>query len=119
MEEEDKKTQKTNNLVGFRMTCLSGLRSDAAQLFAKDAEPPGIREFRSRLVGFKRIAKKWLGYQDSNLDSWYQKPESCRWTIPQYNTVRDTARHEYVKKMVGREGIEPATLGLKVPCSTN
>ena len=26
---------------------------------------------------------KWLGYQDSNLDSWHQKPESCRWTIPQ------------------------------------
>jgi hypothetical protein len=22
----------------------------------------------------------WLGCKDSNLDSWYQKPESCHWT---------------------------------------
>ena len=60
------------------------------------------------------LSKKWLGYQDSNLDSWYQKPESCRWTIPQclINAHRLT-------KVVGREGIEPATLGLKVPCSAS
>ena len=26
---------------------------------------------------------KWLGHQDSNLDSWNQNPESCRWTTAQ------------------------------------
>ena len=59
---------------------------------------------------------EWLGHQDSNLDSWYQKPESCRWTMAQWRSNREPCRE---KKMVGREGIEPATLGLKVPCSTN
>ncbi len=34
------------------------------------------------------IRRKWLGYQDSNLDSWHQKPESCRWTIPQLQRTR-------------------------------
>ena len=27
---------------------------------------------------------KWLGRQDSNLLSWYQKPESYRWTTAQF-----------------------------------
>lgn len=32
----------------------------------------------------------------------------------------ESARHKNAcKKVVGREGLEPATLGLKVPCSTN
>ena len=38
----------------------------------------------------------WLGYQDSNLDSWHQKPESCRWTIPQ-------RRAAYLAKRFARE----------------
>ena len=30
-----------------------------------------------------RQKRNWLGYQDSNLDSRLQRPESCHWTIPQ------------------------------------
>ena len=47
----------------------------------------------------------WLGYQDSNLDSWYQKPESCRWTIPQSEHMR-RRRSRDVKSdgMQGRSG---------------
>ena len=37
----------------------------------------------SSVEGAASRRKRWLGYQDSNLDSWHQKPESCRWTIPQ------------------------------------
>lgn len=32
---------------------------------------------------FKKEKEKWLGQQDSNLHSWYQKPESCHWTMAQ------------------------------------
>ena len=39
-----------------------------------------------------------------------KNPSPNRWT---------TAQREKIPQMVGREGIEPATLGLKVPCSTN
>ncbi len=69
----------------------------------------------------------WLAHQDSNLDSWYQKPESCRWTMGQCDNAsaegESQAAHPAADmqsdKVVGREGVEPATLGLKVPCSTS
>lgn len=35
---------------------------------------------------------QWLGHQDSNLDSWYQKPESCRWTMAQFETEAPAVR---------------------------
>lgn len=75
---------------------------------------------------------KWLGHQDSNLDSWNQNPESCRWTMahcpaacPQVGPSKrrplpcGANRLSDAGKVVGREGIEPATLGLKVPCSAS
>lgn len=42
----------------------------------------------SNLEGTTSRRRRWLGYQDSNLDSWHQKPESCRWTIPQRESAR-------------------------------
>ena len=35
---------------------------------------------------------KWLGHQDSNLDSWNQNPESCRWTTAQEEETLSLAR---------------------------
>lgn len=62
--------------------------------------------------------EKWLGHQDSNLDSWNQNPESCRWTMAQCGSGRRRKRRPR-SFVVDREGFEPAALGLKVPCSTN
>ena len=31
----------------------------------------------------KKFESEWLGHKDSNLGSWHQKPESCRWTMAQ------------------------------------
>lgn len=33
----------------------------------------------------------WLGRQDSNLNSWNQNPESCRWTTAQWEVPRRRA----------------------------
>ena len=84
------------------------------------------KEFGERVL-LKTVKRKWLVRRDSNPDSWHQKPESCRWTTDQFLRLllqsgskkafyKPSARE---KRMVGREGVEPATLGLKVPCSTS
>lgn len=39
------------------------------------------------------MKQQWLGHQDSNLDSWYQKPESCRWTMAQFERKAPAMRH--------------------------
>lgn len=31
---------------------------------------------------------EWLGQQDSNLHSWYQKPESYHWTMAQFRNIK-------------------------------
>lgn len=50
----------------------------------QDISPQKPRGFhRASLTETDALQMKWLGHQDSNLDSWYQKPESCRWTMAQ------------------------------------
>lgn len=38
----------------------------------------------SRIPASASRTQNWLGQQDSNLHSWYQKPESYHWTMAQY-----------------------------------
>ena len=46
---------------------------------------------------------KWLGHQDSNLDSWYQKPESCRWTMAQSETEAPAMRRAKNNRMPSKQ----------------
>lgn len=76
---------------GFCATLVAGWGRQASKDGARHSIPQleSARRPKAEAIELRKSAsrleeeRKWLGYQDSNLDSWHQKPESCRWTIPQ------------------------------------
>ena len=71
--------------LASRHVCLKPDRASDAVSGRSAGKPDSASDDVSGLVemGAWESSKEWLGYRDSNPDSWHQKPESCHWTIPQ------------------------------------
>ena len=63
---------------------IEGIRNMEAGSLAPTERKRSSMHRREYEAGKRRCRERiWLGRKDSNLDSWYQKPESCRWTTAQ------------------------------------
>ena len=80
-------------------TALIMMGADRALAFAE--QHPALEAVLTRHACEKRA--KWLGHQDSNLDSWYQKPESCRWTMAQSETEAPAMRRAKNNRMPSKQ----------------
>ena len=71
--------------LASRHVCLKPDRASDAVSGRSAGKPDSASDAVSGLVEMdaRESSKEWLGYRDSNPDSWHQKPESCHWTIPQ------------------------------------
>ena len=86
------------NGAGFRRIRATNVRFSLQLLprFKKRNSPEGVC-----------LKLQWLAHQDSNLDSWYQKPESCRWTMGQCDCLSamcETAGDAFPAQSQGKSG---------------